>query len=126
MYGRDAHLPIDLTRVQEEGEEMDLETKVEKMLELREKLPDQARENILKEQQHQKKQYDAKHNAKTKLKVGDKVLMKSMKNEGKKDASWSHNSKEVHISVQKIWERVGTASRVQMTRCYSRLSTVTG
>ena len=54
------------------------------MLELRKKLHDQACENILKAQQCQKKQYDAKHNTKTKLKVGDKVLVKSMKNEGRK------------------------------------------
>ena len=84
MYGREARLPIDLTRVHEDEEEMDLETKVEKMLELREKLHDQAHENAQKAQQRQKKQYDEKHNTKTKLKLGDKVLVKSMKNSGRK------------------------------------------
>ena len=40
--------------------------------------------NIEKAQEHQKKHYDAKHNTNTKLKVGDKVLVKNMKNEGRK------------------------------------------
>ena len=39
---------------------------------------------IEKAQEHQKKHYDAKHNTNTKLKVGDKVLVKDMKNEGRK------------------------------------------
>ncbi len=85
-YGREARLPIDLTRVAVQGdqEELDLETKTEKMLELQKKLHDQARENIVKAQERQKRQYDAKHNSKTKLKLGDRMLVKSMKNEGRK------------------------------------------
>ena len=39
--------------------------------------------NIEKAQEHQKKHYAAKHNTNTKLKVGDNVLVKDMKNEGK-------------------------------------------
>ena len=84
MYGREARLPIDLSRVlqQETMDEPDLETKIAKMLELQKKLHDQARENIERAQQRQKRQFDAKHNSLTKLKVGDQVLVKSMANEG--------------------------------------------
>ena len=48
MYGREAHLPIDLSRVlqQETMDESDLETKIAKMIELQKKLHDQARESI--------------------------------------------------------------------------------
>ena len=86
MYGREARLPIDLSRVlqQETMDEPDLETKIAKMLELQKKLHDQARENIERAQQRQKRQFDAKHNSLTKLKVGDQVLVKSMANEGRK------------------------------------------
>ena len=48
MYGRDARLPIDLSRVlqQETMDEPDLKTKIAKVNELQKKLDDQARENI--------------------------------------------------------------------------------
>ncbi len=47
MYGREARLPIDLSRVAvQDQEELDLETKTEKMLELQKKLHDQARETL--------------------------------------------------------------------------------
>ena len=38
----------------------------------------------MKAQARQKRQYDAKHNTNTKVNVGDKVLVRSMKNEGRK------------------------------------------
>ena len=47
------------------------------------KLHKNALTNIQKEQSDQKQQYDAKHNTHTKLKVGDKVLVESKKNEGR-------------------------------------------
>ena len=58
------------------------------MLELQNQLHDKARSNIEKAQAHQKRQYDAKHNTNTSLKVGDKVLVQSMKNESQKGGSW--------------------------------------
>lgn len=86
MYGWEARLPIDLTRAQCENEDddLDLETKVHRMLELQKQLHDKARSNIEKAQARQKQQYDAKHNTNTSLKVGDKVLVQSMKNESRK------------------------------------------
>ena len=69
MYGREAHLPIDLTRVlqQETMDEPDLETKIAKMIEFQKKLHDQAREIVERAQQRQRRQFDAKHNSLTKL-----------------------------------------------------------
>ena len=85
MYGREARLPIDPTRVQcTHPDELDFEKKVEKMLEIQKKMHDRARSNIEKAQARQKRQYDAKHNTNTKLKVGDKVLVRSMKNKRSK------------------------------------------
>ena len=84
MYGREARLPIELTRVTSELEEDDFETKVKRMAELRAKVHSNALANIEKAQERQKKHYDAKHNTNTKLKVGDMVLVKDMKNEGRK------------------------------------------
>ena len=52
------------------------------MLDLQKKLHENALSNIQKAQAHQKQQYDAKHTTNIKLKVGDKVLVQSMKNEG--------------------------------------------
>ena len=67
MYGREAHLPIDLTRVPSDvsPDELDFETKVKKMLELQKELHDKARSNIEKAQARQKQQYDVKHNTNT-------------------------------------------------------------
>ena len=85
MYGREARLPIDVTRVDGTSpDEVDFTTKVQKMLEFQKKVHDEARSNVGKAQEKQKKHYDAKHNNKTFVKVGDKVLVKSMKNEGHK------------------------------------------
>ena len=86
MYGREARLPIDLTRVPSDiaPDKLDFETKVQKMLELQKELHDKARINIEKAQARQKRQYDAKHNTNTNIKVGDKVLVQAMKNQGQK------------------------------------------
>ena len=88
MYGREARLPIDIT-LQASGEsqeeqEVDLETKVERMLEMQKKLHENALANIQKAQADQKQQYDAKRNTRTKLKVGDVVLVECKKNDGRK------------------------------------------
>ena len=90
MYGREARLPIDLTRGQNEDDDDDceddieLEVKVQRMLSLQKQLHDKARSNIEKAQARHKQQYDAKHNTNTTIKVGDRVLVKSMKNVGRK------------------------------------------
>ena len=84
MYGREARLPIQLTQATSELDEDDFEAKVKSMAELRAKVHSNALANIEKAQERQKKHYDAKHNTNTKLKVGDKVLVKDMKNEGRK------------------------------------------
>ena len=87
MFGREARLPIDLTRVKhakEQQEELSFTEKLEKMLDMQKSLHDQARQNIQEAQERQKRQYDAKHNSRTTLKVGDKVLVQEMKNEGRK------------------------------------------
>lgn len=56
MYGREACLPLDLTRVPSDiaPNKMDFETKVQKMLELQKELHDKARINIEKAQARQK------------------------------------------------------------------------
>ena len=54
------------------------------MLDMQKSLHDQARQNIPEAQERQKCQYDAKHNSRTTLKVGDKVLLQEMKNKGRK------------------------------------------
>ena len=85
MYGREARLPIDLTRVDVKvPEETDFDTQVQKILDFQKEVHDEARSNIEKAQERQKRQYDAKHNSKTHVKVGDKVLVKNMKNESRK------------------------------------------
>lgn len=85
MYGREARLPIDLRRAETEIDDNDdFDLKVKHMLELRAKMHSNALANISKAQEQQKKQFDAKHNTNTSLKVGDKVLLKDMKNEGRK------------------------------------------
>ena len=45
---------------------------------------DKACANIKKAQANQKRQYDAKHNTNTHLKVGDKVLVENKRNDGRK------------------------------------------
>ena len=46
-----------------------MEEKVAGLIEMQKKVHDEARDNILKAQERQKRQYDSKHNNKTKLKV---------------------------------------------------------
>ena len=65
MYGWEALLPIDVTRVDGTSpDEVDFAIKVQKMLEFQKKVHDEARLNVEKAQEKQK-QYDAKHNNKT-------------------------------------------------------------
>ena len=87
MFAREARLPIDLTRVKhakKQHKELSFSEKVEKMLDMQKSLHDQARQNIQEAQERQKRQYDAKHNSRTTLKVGDQVLLQEMKNKGRK------------------------------------------
>ena len=80
---REARLPINLSRVKhakEQQKELSFSEKVEKMLDMKKSLHDQACQNIQEAQERQKRQYDAKHNSRTTLKVGDKVLLQEMKN----------------------------------------------
>ena len=80
MYGREARLPIDIT-LSKPGEEEDttqeltLDEKLEKMIELQKQIHDQARDNVLKAQEKQKQQYDAKHNGRTELKVRASIML---------------------------------------------------
>ena len=82
------------------------------MLELQKKLHDLARENIERAQQRQKRQFDAKHNSLTKLKVGDQVLVKSMANEGRKGGKLEPQFGLTQS--QRIYEKEGSASRTRM------------
>ena len=97
MYGREARLPIDVTlqasSESQQEQEIDLETKVERMLEVQKKLHENALANIQKAQSDQKQQYDAKHNTHTKLKIGDMVLVESKKNDGRKGGKLEINFK---------------------------------
>ena len=52
------------------------------MLEVQKKLHENALANNQKAQSDQKQQYDAKRNTHTKLRIGDKVLVESKKNDG--------------------------------------------
>lgn len=79
--------PVEASLVKPESvvcDETSVAEKVEKMLEIRRKLHENALGNIRKAQKCQVRQYDAKHNIDSKLKIGDKVLVKEMKNEGRK------------------------------------------
>ena len=49
------------------------------MLEIQKKLHENGLVNIQKSQSNQKRQYEAKHNTHTKLKIGDNVLIVSKK-----------------------------------------------
>ena len=73
-----------MSKASQGRDDLTLEEKVEKMLDMRKALHDKAMKNILTAQQHQKKHYDAKHNSRTNLKIGDKVLVQNMKNNGRK------------------------------------------
>ena len=70
VYGREARLPIDLTRPVSESKCGcdDIDTKVDRMLEIRAKLHSNALANIERGQERQKHHYDAKtqHKYKTK------------------------------------------------------------
>ena len=102
MFGREARLPINLTQVKhakEQHKELAFSEKVEKMLDMQKSLHDQARQNIQEAQERQKHQYDAKHNSRTTLKVGDNVLLQEMKNKGRKGGK---SSLEGHIPLQKF------------------------
>ena len=116
MYGREARLPIDITlqAVSEphKDEEIDLETKVERMLEMQKKLHENALANIQKVQLDQKQQYDAKHNTHTKLKTGDKVLV----NDGRKEVNSKSILKVDHIQLLKISEKDVFGSKMHKRR----------
>lgn len=89
MYGREALLPIDVSGIDVSGKQADIgdgdfEAKLKGLQELREKVHANVLANVSKAQQRQKKLYDAKHNTGINLKIGDEVLVKDMKNEGRK------------------------------------------
>ena len=112
MYGREARLPIDVTRVQEShDDDLDLEAKVQRMLELQKKIHDKAYANIEKAQARQKLQYESKHNTSTKIAVGEKVLVQAMKNVGRK------GGKLEPTLLPRISGKVATALKMQMVRC---------
>ena len=108
MQGREARLPIQLTQTTSELDEDDFEAKVKRMAELRAKVHSNALANIEKAQERQKKHYDAKHNTNTKLKVGDKVLVKDMKNEGRKDGKLDQLFPGGRTQSLKTWAKVAT------------------
>ena len=87
MYGRETRLPIDLTRVQpeDEAQELDFELKIAKNAGTSKEAPWTS---ICKSSESpgspEKKQYEGKHNIDTRITVGDKVLVKSMKNESRR------------------------------------------
>ena len=65
-------LPIDITQPKPEGDtaqELTLDEKVQKMIAFQKEIHDKARDNVVKAQEKQKQQYDAKHNGRTELKV---------------------------------------------------------
>lgn len=84
MYGREARLPIELTGKKADVTEANFEPKRKALQELRVQVHSNALANIGKAQERQKRIYDAKHNTATKLKIGDAVLVKDMKNVGRK------------------------------------------
>ena len=123
MYGREAHLSIDISlqAVSEahENKEIDLETKVELMLEMQKKLHENALANIQKAQSNQKQQYDVKPNTRTKLKVGDKVLVESKKNEGRKGGKLEIKFKCGPYTIYSRRCRKRTFSSQRCTRQYA-------
>ena len=89
MYGREACLPIELATEVNSSDSSDesmesFEEKIQQFLDIRKQVHDKARANIKKAQDNQKRQYDAKHNTNTHLKVGDKVLVENKRNDGRK------------------------------------------
>jgi hypothetical protein len=70
MHGREAKLPIEsLFCCGETKTEEVPDGKITELLELQESVHAEVKENIAKAQQRQKRQYDAKHNTQTTLKV---------------------------------------------------------
>ena len=74
IYGREARLLIDITQPKPEEDditqELTLDKRVKKMIPFQEEIHDKARDNVVKAQEKQKQQYDAKHNGRTELKFG--------------------------------------------------------
>ena len=89
MYGRQARLPVEFNSRPAEDEEdplqenkeLDLETHISRMIEIRKK----ALQNIEAAQERQKKYYDTKHcKDKAQYKVGSLVLLFNSKKHSKK------------------------------------------
>lgn len=81
MHGREAMLPVDALVPHSERRSDDheaLEEKVETLVELQKNVHEQARGNIKKAQERQKKQYDKKHNTSTNIKVSILQFMSCM------------------------------------------------
>ena len=70
MHGREARLPIDVQlSVKDQSDTSDIDHKVTQLIEIRSKAHLSALNNISKAQENQKRQYDAKHNGRTSIKV---------------------------------------------------------
>ena len=73
-----------------------------------------ARVNIKKAQDNQKRQYDAKHNTNTHLKLETKFLLRKNEMMGGKGASWMYDFQVGHMRSLKIWVKAGFVYRVLM------------
>ena len=84
-YGREATLPIDELEIQENiSEKESILKRTYNMINLTEEC-EEARRNVRKSQEKQKERYDKKIGEETKLKIGDKVLLK----DAAKEKQWS-------------------------------------
>src|SRR3954447_16086799 len=84
-YGREATLPIDEIEIQENiSEKESIMKRIYDMINLTEER-EEARRNVGKSQEKQKERYDKKIGEETKLKIGDKVLLK----DAAKEKQWS-------------------------------------
>ncbi len=84
-YGKEATLPIDELEIQENiSEKKSILKRTYDIINLTEKR-EEARRNVRKSQERQKERYDKRIGEKTKLKIGDKVLLK----DATKEKQWS-------------------------------------
>src|SRR5947207_15538722 len=104
-YGREATLPIDEIEIQENiSEKESILKRTYDIINLTEER-EEARRNVRKSQEKQKERYDKRIREETKLKIGDKVLLK----DAAKEKQWSEK-----LAPKRSEERrVGKENRAQ-------------
>ena len=112
MFGREPMLPIEL-EIRSKPESLtnncdatSFQEKVNVMKDVRERVKEQAMENIFKAQDRQKRSYDRKHQPLL-FKVGDSVLLRNMRNDARKGGK-----------LERIWSGPYTISQILHNSIY--------